>query len=345
MQKALFGILTLILIYSCEDRREFEVNDFEKEIVLNAIISTDSIWNINLSYTKSIFDDTDFEQINNASVKIKDLSNGQSFFLDTKKTGNYTRDLNPVEGHEYEINVNIPSRQEIHAITYVPSVLEVDVVSNLVIDENGNENIEIGLEITDNPNEENYYVWELLEVDPKYFNETKAAPISTKYEEEPVDNVTPEDPIDTDGGGINPGNIGNTNGTLTAGDIFSFNTLQDDSEYQSKSLNDPSFFSESDVKAGKIANKLILASSLISSINDNYVINESGTIEEERVPLFELKIMAVSSDLYDYLRTYQQYKRSEIINSSFADPIIIHSNIRNGLGIFGGYNLKSFYIY
>ncbi len=339
------ALISLVLAFlSCEDARVFELESFEKEMVLNAIISTDSTWDVSLSYTQSIFDEQDFELVDDAEVRVLNLTNGQSFFLDKRRTGNYARELSPVEGHEYQLSVNVPGREELMAQTYVPSVLEVNVFSNLVENVDGSSNIEINIEIEDNPQEENYYVWELLPISSGVADNVNAAPISTRDETNDSSDVTNGD------GNIGQGNgDGNTNpkfeNELTSDKIYSFNLGEnEESEYQQKELSAPAFLSEADVRAGKIANKLILDSSLISEIDSEYEVIDSEEIES-RQPLFELNIMAVSSDLYEYLRSYEDYKQREIKNTSFSDPVIIHSNIDNGLGIFGGFNLKTFYIY
>lgn len=340
MRLSLGLICFALILWSCEDRRDFDVDNFEKEVVLNSIISTDSSWNVQLSYTKSIFDEEEFSIIGDADVRVLNLTNGQSFYLDKNKAGSYSRELNPVEGHEYALSVEIPGHDEISARTYVPSVLEVDVVSNFTSTNDGKENIEIDIEITDNPNEENYYVWELLEVDLRRFaaDAASSSPVSTKIDDLASEEEDNNDEISSDENSEN-----STNEFLSTNNIYSFLTDDDtDNSYQKKDYNSLSFLSESDVRSGKIANRLILDGKILT--------NQSAEGEEEnsnpkKTPLFELKVMAVSSDLYEYLKSYESYRNNEIKNTSISDPVIIHSNIENGLGIFGGYNLKSFYIF
>ena len=350
--KNLSFILAICVLFSCEDTREFELDSFQREVVLNAIISTDSIWDVGLSYTKSIFDESDFELIKDAEVRVLNLTNGQSFFLDRKRKGHYSRELNPVEGHEYDIRVTIPGKEEVRARTYVPSVLEVDVFSNLIEDNNGDNDIEINIAITDNPNEENFYVWELLPVgNMEQYIDRNAASIATSTS--PYINGEGTEGQGSSGGDNQSGNGGNTGGPPGyedlqeyQADVYSFD-LSDDTNAEGvkkKELSDLSFLSENDVKSGIIANKLILDSSVISEIDSDYQIVSENEIVD-KAPLFELKVMAVSSELFKYLKSYEDYKNSDIKNTSISDPLLIYSNIENGLGIFGGYNLKTFYIY
>ena len=343
--RTLSYIVLVLAFISCEERRSFEADDFQKQMVLNAIISTDLSWDVSLSYTKSIFDESDFSLIENAEVKVLDLDNGQSFYLDRKKTGNYFRELHPVEGHEYLIKVVVPGEDELKAMTYVPSVLEVDVESKLVPDEQGNENIEIDIEISDNPNEENFYVWELVAVDPQNFEEDQNNPIASSEVKSDIITNSSSENLEPSEGSEDPESEGSlSKDDLSSDDIYNFNRIDEDDVLNKRDFNVPSFLTESDVRSGKIANKLIFDSSFISDINSNYSVSDPDS-NDLGIPLFELKVMAVSSDLYEYLRTYEDYKQNDIKNTSISDPVVIHSNIENGLGIFGGYNLKSFYIY
>jgi Domain of unknown function (DUF4249) len=50
-----------------------------------------------------------------------------------------------------------------------------------------------------------------------------------------------------------------------------------------------------------------------------------------------LRFLTVSKDLYAYYKTVEKFKASDNHNSSFSQNPEIHSNIKNGLGIFAGY--------
>ena len=163
MLRLTFFILSLTFIFSCEEEITLGSETSQRQIVINSIISTDSTWNVNLSYSKSIFSSSDFNFITDATVKVTNLTNSQSFFLKNLGNGDYQRGLKPTEGHTYELEITTIEGKRANAVTYVPSVLQVEVMKNDAIDENGNETIEIDIEIEDNPLEENFYVWEIVE--------------------------------------------------------------------------------------------------------------------------------------------------------------------------------------
>ena len=83
-----------------------------------------------------------------------------------------------------------------------------------------------------------------------------------------------------------------------------------------------------------------------TNITDNVIVATQGSQAlNGKKPIFQLNVRAVSSELYEYLQTYETYRQSNIKNTSVVSPSEIYSNIENGTGIFGGYNLKTFNIY
>ncbi|MBT8191150.1 MAG: DUF4249 domain-containing protein [Bacteroidia bacterium] len=296
-------ILFLFSLFACEETINIESTDSQKQIVINSIISPDSSWNVNLSYSKSIFDNSDFQYINQATVKITSLNTGQAFFLKNIGDGHYGRSLNPTEGHSYEMEVTTAEDEVATARTYLPSVIQVDVIKKDALDEEGNETIEIDIEIEDNPEEENFYVWEIVE---------------NIYEE----------------------NIEDPEGESYVAATLPLELELENQEENLKSLNSLLFISDSEFDGTVYTTKLTLGNEIITK-NGHENTNQNPSIN----PRFNLKVMAVSKDLFEYLRTYELYKQTDIKVTSLTQPVDIYSNIENGLGIFGGFSLKEFPIY
>ena len=331
--KICFSICLSLILLSCVDNRNIELDDFEKQLVLNSIVSTDSIWNVQLSYTKSIFDEGDFDWVQSAEVRVVSMTNGQSFFLNEKTPGQYSRELVPVEGHEYKITVNVPDKEELRAQTYVPSVLNVDVRSLSSIDSNGQEQLEISLQITDNPDEENYYVWEIVPVTRAQLEQEESTNEESEQEFSEI-HIQVSNPVE------NSEESQTVNEEIYTHETFITEKATGEND-NLKSLNTLSFISDTDINDdGTISNKIILDQSLFSGLGNDG--NGEELSENDSPARFQLNVMVVSSDLYEYLQSYEVYKRSDIKNTSLSDPTTIYSNIENGLGIFGGYNLKTF---
>lgn len=297
-------ILFVLSFLACEETINIEGTDSQKKVVINSIINPDSTWNVNLSYSKSIFVDADFQFINHASVKVTSLNTGQSFFLKNTSNGNYTRALNPTEGHSYEMEVTTVDGEIVTGRTYLPSVIKVDVMKKDALDADGKETIEIDIEIEDNPEEENFYVWEVVE---------------NIYE------VNTED----------PGAENHIAATLP----LEFE-VEDSKKENLKSLNSLLFLSDSEFDGTVYTTKLTLGNEIITK-NGYENTNPNPSVN----PRFNLRIMAVSKDMFQYMRSYELYKQTDIKVTSLAQPVDIYSNIENGLGIFGGFSLKEFPIY
>lgn len=60
-------------------------------------------------------------------------------------------------------------------------------------------------------------------------------------------------------------------------------------------------------------------------------------------PKVLLKIESMNEDYYRYRSTLSRYR--ENVNQPFSEPVVIYSNVQNGLGIFGAYLLEQDTIY
>ncbi len=288
-------ISLIILFFSCEENVTIRGTNSQNQVVINSIISKDSTWNVNLSYSKSIFDDSPFEYLDHASAKITNLTSGQTFFLKNKGKGQFQRALHPNEGHSYHLEVTTIDGQIVQATTYVPSVLKVDVGKTDGLDEVGKQTLEIDIQIEDNITEENFYVWELVE---------------NVYEESTND--------DTENSNI----------------AFTLPLVPKKEDSRLKTLSSLLFISDNDFNGDTYSTKLTLGNDVL--------IENPTSIDPVEQPRFSLRIMAVSKDLFEYLRSYELYKQTDIKVTSIVQPVEVYSNIENGLGIFGGYNLKEF---
>lgn len=336
-------LISVLTFMSCEDRRAFEIDSHVPQVVLNSIISTDSIWSVTLNYTKSITDKGNFRKISDASVKVINLTNGQSFFLEEKANGDYCRELNPVEGHEYELSIDIPNEDIVRASTYVPSVLDVEVLSQAQIDENGDPSLEIDIAIIDNPEEENFYVWDLR---PYQAEESNELPVINPSSEIP--SVITKDKSERDNQIDDP--------------FLNLPEIKQENKYQfvkgngtslnettkTRSFNSSTYLSDKNAIKGKIHNRLYLNKDILEDIDvsEEVIVVGSGTEGlAGKKPIFQLNVRAVSSELFEYLQTYESYRQNNVVNTSIVAPSEVFSNIENGTGIFGGYNLKTFNIY
>lgn len=349
MVKQFFILSSILLLLSCQDSRVIDFGPHEKEIVLNAIISPEDSWKVNLSYTKSLFDESDFAFIDDAKIRVQNLNNRQTFFLTPDGQGNYIRNLAPTEGHEFILTVEMEELTRVRATTYIPQIENANVISQIRSSEFGDQSIEIDISVPDNPDKEDYYVWEIHKIEVgentdvtegenfTYIPRGKGTPQNVmSVHELTMDGKDQIDQVDD----VVPAN----RAEIKTDQIYTLVNSQSVNDQEGiKSFNTLSFLSDREAESieGRIYNRLIVNKSFLEEnvINDN-----SGNSNIDSNPQFQITLTAVSKDLYEYLKTYENYRRSDIKNTSLTNTPSIYSNIENGLGIFGGYNIKTFNI-
>lgn len=288
---------------SCESEISNESGDYKKYVVVNSIISTDSSWVVDLHYSSSIFDRSDFKPVEDAIVHISVLRDDensqeeiQEFILDYDENGRYIRDNEPQEGRNYKMTIEVDG-EEICAETYVPEVLTAEIRER----EPGD--TQITIDIADDNSRENYYAYELIETAQE-----------TILEE---DYSVGEDIDPGEGSGEN---VSNPIPTLNKnkGLISAVPTLTDNAGSIVVTLGDDSGASTTDPN-------------LTAGTDPGIDVNPS-------VGIYTLKVWAISLDYYNYLLSVQENN----LPNSEKPHYNYYSNVNNGGGIFAGYNLKVF---
>jgi len=147
--RILFLIITTILIFnSCTREVNLDFKDFETNVVVNCLMTPDSVFKVRLSESLRSDKEEIFNVINNAEVEITD---GKALTkLSCLGNGVYSAPVKPVPGNDYGLRVVTSQGKIISSLTRVP-VQTVIKVTPLI-----NEN-QIQINIVDDPNEKNYY--------------------------------------------------------------------------------------------------------------------------------------------------------------------------------------------
>ena len=309
MYRALAIIFLLALLSSCDKEVGYDINDYDAYIVANSIVSTDSTWKVELSYSKSIFEKGEFDPVLGADVSIVVLAEDgeeqeeiQNFELEDRGNGVYSRGSYPLQGRSYRLTIKVDG-QELNAETFVPRVPDAAILEQRIItnDESGGESsLELDLQLTNQEDRNNYYAWDIITIDSR--------DLPTDYED------------GENGGGTSSGADGDTN--IKSGN----NPLN----------RNPGFtavpFTSDDGKITIGGKDSSVGSTLISRLNQWDPDNE----EDASTVSFKLRVWAISYDYYQYLVSIQQNApaSSEI---HFVNP---YSNVENGGGIFAGYHLQ-----
>lgn len=157
-------VATLLLCTGCEKVVEFEIEDTERDVVVNGLPCTDSMLFVNLTYTRFFLDNREFLPVTNADVSVD--VNGVLHTFSSREGANYLFNYYCTEGDTLTVHVNIEGRNEIVGGTRVPALPAIDSLS-MILDttmpflNSG----EVSFVLNDNAMQSNYYYIYITERD------------------------------------------------------------------------------------------------------------------------------------------------------------------------------------
>jgi len=279
MKKAFKGIsvlLFLVGVFSCQ--REIPFDDIypRNEVVVNGLFAQDSIWFVQLSWSRSILETNyySYDEINNGNVIIKDEFGGSTGLINLGGGWYGSKELIPDTEVEYTIEVDVEGREMIGAQDRIPAKTPIAVIEHNSKNNFTEEQILFSVEFQDEPGEDYYY----LEVVNKsqfgqYQDPYSIIAIAGNYQP-----IYPE--------------------------LF-------DQDY---------FYGRAFVTDEGVDGEMMRLDFIIDQYYD------SGDL------CIRLVHASRNAYLYNYAREVQEI--SEF--NPFAQPAIMHDNIQNGFGIFGG---------
>ena len=298
--------ITTILFSACEKILDIDIPDNRKHIVVNGIVNSDSLIQLQVSKSQNVLDTDDILFLTNASVKlyanntlIEDLIHADS--------GVYVSNVIPEIGVDYKINVEYDNLKSVNAHIMLQNpaeIISIDTIIELLDnvyeggesygDEGLYQQYEIHYEvrIADTGNSNDYYFLALSRLQPIYDYENEI-PVITGYEEM-IEYYDSNDPVFR--GSNNEYTLDKMYGKVFSDEIFN----------------------------GKEYN---------IDISTNYFKDE---FQEEPAKIY-IKLLTVNSDIYRYITSFNLNQQSKY--DPFAQPVQIYSNIENGLGLFSGYTM------
>jgi hypothetical protein len=175
MKHLLLYSLFLLLVCACQ-KENVEIPDTGRKLVINGLITTDSLLNVRISNSYYIKDPmmgwAIFPEFDSADVRFY----RNNIFLDSLHysiqdnrydiypTSNYKPDkIYPLPGNEYKINVKRPGFPDATATTKIPRLVRIERVDTSRIDVSGSNFImNCKIEFTDPPGEKNYYLFNII---------------------------------------------------------------------------------------------------------------------------------------------------------------------------------------
>lgn len=298
------GIICLIVVFSCTTDYDLSIPYKGNQIVLNGILNPDSILKIKLSFSQDLTDTTAPENIENASVQV--LENGSTWIeLHHNIDGEYISDARVKRGNSYRILVNVDGYVPVEAEDWVPLA---PVISACYRRENNSDSYDarVDLDVFNDQVVENRYWFDVSVRDYKKENSAEVELTKLYY--------------------------------LTCADLFldNFNSSYDNTLHN---FYYTLFMRQSDESKNKKSFPLTISGA------DGNPFFRYETLQA----LDENQALYVSA--YNCSAAYDRYLKStliEFLNNELYDmsspingPVKIYSNVKNGLGIFAAYSVKT----
>jgi hypothetical protein len=321
----IFAFLSVVLI-SCQTDIDFSGTETSTLLVVNSIITPDSIIKVQVSESKFFLDnDSKFNDVLNAIVKIW-VNDIEQPVLKHVGNGLYVSSYIPKAGDIIRITAKNDKYAEVKSTTEVLAaipVLSVDTSYKVTdkypifsyygdygstadtIGYNYNIEMKMKLHIKDPKETDNYYRL-LLKTVEYYDNGMSSMNVNYFNSDDPVFGSTSEEGI-------------------FGGDSYSIYSVFSDALFNGKDYNlriSTNYFS------------------YYTTVNDppkteDPDVNTSKIVKKEL--LFELQ--SISKSYYLYLKSREA---SSNVMEFFSEPVQIYNNIEGGIGIFGNYNTSYF---
>lgn len=159
----IISLFAAILFASCEKVVEFDVGEMKPLIVINSLPNTDSMFFVNITYSRFFLDNRAFDSVTNATVTV-DI-NGTPLSSYGHSGANYLFNYRATEGDSLTLHVSVPGHDEIIGGTRIislpdmqPPLAEIDTLLPIL---QGN----ITFTISDPQDRENYYYIYIAEHD------------------------------------------------------------------------------------------------------------------------------------------------------------------------------------
>jgi hypothetical protein len=330
---------TSLLFTACVEEYDIEDKDFESRLVVNALFDADSPWAVEISKTVDIFDPgVENEKITFAKVEIFDQNNEFKYELYHQGDGVYGReDYSPSPKRRYSVKVSAPGFHAVTATGYVPEKSTLLINNFLIIPNDKNEDVEVDFEIEDKSQLESYYLWEIVSLDRD--SEGSSSESSNQLSDTWIDQLTnnPLDLVNNDREFLGNGSFGDGTYQGSYSSLGGNKRIGNTKEIVNHGILSSSELSESSIKVNP---HLIDPDVVVTQVDvlDEEDVAEDGDETTEFTFKYELRVMTISKELYDYYSSLEEYYQNGSHSHSGEAPFQLYTNVSNGAGIFAGFS-------
>ena len=291
-----------MLFASCDIVVDLDIPEHERVLVVNSILTTDSMINASISHSVGAFDASSISYVNNATVEVyedgvllgemnEEVSFFYNFLYELDSTYVYNFNHNPVAGKIYSYEIAHPDYEAVRAETTVPAAVKLNVNDvTLLSEEDYEKHYRVRFSFNDAP-EDNFYRLRLRNPNTydgfDYFESNDASMISSAG-------------LQSDGATFY--------GDEAFFDDEMFNGNEKEISIDFFAYNKPFWFEEPD---------------------DNF--------ETE----YTLELTSVSESYYTYIRSLRAHYDNQDQFIFAGEPVQVFTNIENGLGVLGSMSLDT----
>lgn len=305
------ALLLAVLAVSCEEEIEFRGERVEPKIVMYSLFDPDSIISVSLSRSYPVFDKpANRQQITNATVKLyrddelfttlvyEPLPQAYIFSSVENYSVYRAADIKPEPGYLYRIEAEIPGMRTVSAEAGLPTPVPVAGIDTLTLTgDYGEKYIRTRVRFSDPAGENNYYRINVQMLDGYYTGSLK-----DPWTDESSVWVYREEYT----GAVVDDPLLRPSGNE---DLFGI------------SGNNPYYIFSDELISGREYDLTFRINAPVKSFS-HYEFTH-----------YKIELQSISQDLYLYLRSLSLHRSSG--SSPFTEPVIVYSNVVNGLGIVG----------
>lgn len=297
---------------ACEKNIDIDIDEIETMIVLNGVLTEGENVHLYLSRTRHILDNMQITALGDATVEISDEAGNRDTLTYGADQLYRTGRMNIEPGKEYTVSATAPGYTAVTAKSRIPEpipIARLDTISS--VDEWGEQMFDFTILFDDPPGERNYYMlsvssqYEISYIEYNYI-------LDTLYVDAEKDTVV----------------MGYRQDSIEYIDVRNENTwfesenlaIENEDNYQSRIIFSDKLF---DGKRYSITGRFYTWFLWDAS--------DSATV------YFSLR--AIDEHYYRYIDSRADHYYAK--NDPFAVPVVVHTNIENGLGILGGMSVAT----
>lgn len=332
MKHFLSIMIIVFSIISCERDVDFIGNEINPLVVINSFVTPDSTVTAYISTSRFFLNDSiAYRTINNAEVNLW-IDGVFREKLNSDNTGTYRSYYKPAFTDLIKLTVDVPEMTQASAttlFTQAPHVLSVDTQQVLINKEilryssgdiqviKNHYNVKYKLKFTDQSNQKNYYRLIVRKVSYKGVWNRHTNKVDTV-----IDNGQPQY------GDFNFTDIvsGNTTDPLADGSTSPVAVLL-------SNVNNVYHVFSDDIFNGKT-----YTLQFSTNHTQNIKVIDYGSLSDVKHEVY-ISLQSLSKDYFLYLKT----RGASNATNYFSEPVKVHNNINNGLGILGSYSTSNIY--